>query len=97
MKRPTANVSGDNSGDSAPVADNDCCRAMHHLGVVPPQIPSSNRLLWHLTWTTLLFWPARTRVAHIEIKASGIAVNVVIMRIFHADESIRKRAYIGLI
>jgi len=41
MKRSTANASGDNPGDSAPVADNARCQAFCYLGVTPPQVFSS--------------------------------------------------------
>ncbi len=36
MKRPTANVSGDNPGDSAPVAGEERDQTLFHLGVAPP-------------------------------------------------------------
>ncbi len=46
MKRPTANVSGDNPGDSAPVAGEERDQTLFHLGVAPltylPRTGSSN-------------------------------------------------------
>ena len=47
MKRPTANVSGDNPGDSAPVADDEHNRLFNHLGVAPLQMFSQDWFLKH--------------------------------------------------
>ena len=47
MKRPTANVSGDNPGDSAPVADDERSQPFNHLGDAPPQVLSQDWLLQH--------------------------------------------------
>ncbi len=60
MKRPTANVSGDNPGDSAPVAGEERDQTLFHLGVAPltylPRTGSSNTV----TWATHLFWQLLT-------------------------------------
>lgn len=60
MKRPTANVSGDNPGDSAPVAGDERNQTLIHLGVAPltyfPRTGSSNTV----TWATHLFWQLPT-------------------------------------
>lgn len=45
MKRPTANVSGDNPGDSAPVAGDERNQTLIHLGVAPPHVFSPDWLL----------------------------------------------------
>ena len=55
MKRPTANVSGDNPGDSAPVAGEERNQTLFHLGVAP-RTGSSNTV----TWATHLFWQLLT-------------------------------------
>ncbi|GHD97053.1 hypothetical protein GCM10011445_38840 [Pseudocitrobacter faecalis] len=44
-KRRTANVSGDNPGDSAPVADSERDQAFSHLGVAPPHVSFADWLL----------------------------------------------------
>ncbi|GCS80402.1 hypothetical protein HmCmsJML016_01471 [Escherichia coli] len=46
-KRPTANASGDNPGDSAPVADDERSQPFNHLGDAPPQVLSQDWLLQH--------------------------------------------------
>ena len=45
MKRPTANVSGDNPGDSAPVAGEERDQTLFHLGVAPPHVFSPDWFL----------------------------------------------------
>ncbi len=45
MKRPTANVSGDNPGDSAPVAGEERDQTLFHLGVAPPHVSSPDWFL----------------------------------------------------
>ena len=45
MKRPTANVSGDNPGDSAPVAGDERNQTLIHLGVAPPHVFSPDWFL----------------------------------------------------
>ena len=45
MKRPTANVSGDNPGDSAPVAGEERNQTLFHLGVAPPHVFSPDWFL----------------------------------------------------
>lgn len=47
MKRPTANVSGDSPGDSAPVADDERNQPFNHLGDAPPQVLSQDWFLQH--------------------------------------------------
>ncbi len=46
-KRPTANASGDNPGDLAPVADDERGQPFNHLGDAPPQVLSQDWLLQH--------------------------------------------------
>ena len=57
MKRPTANVSGDNPGDSAPVAGEERDQTLFHLGVAPPHRTGSSNTV---TWATHLFWQLPT-------------------------------------
>ena len=45
MKRPTANASGDNPGDSAPVAGEERDQTLFHLGVAPPHVFSPDWFL----------------------------------------------------
>jgi len=56
-KRPTADASGDNPGDSAPVVDSTHYQTLRYLGVAPPLVRSADWLLTHDTWATRLFWP----------------------------------------
>ena len=56
MKRPTANVSGDNPGDSAPVAGDERNQTLIHLGVAPPHVFSPDWLLQY----GYLFWQLPT-------------------------------------
>ena len=60
MKRPTANVSGDNPGDSAPVAGDERTRRSFTSALLPltylPRTGSSNTV----TWATHLFWQLLT-------------------------------------
>lgn len=60
MKRPTANVSGDNPGDSAPVAGEERDQTLFHLGVAPPHVSSPDWFLNTVTWATHLFWQLLT-------------------------------------
>ena len=60
MKRPTANVSGDNPGDSAPVAGEERDQTLFHLGVAPPHVSSPDWFLQYGTWATHLFWQLLT-------------------------------------
>lgn len=65
MKRPTANVSGDNPGDSAPVAGEERDQTLFHLGVAPPHVSSPD---WFLQYGYLGNAPllAITDVFHLE-------------------------------
>lgn len=60
MKRPTANVSGDNPGDSAPVAGEERDQTLFHLGVAPPHVSSRTGSSNTVTWATHLFWQLLT-------------------------------------
>lgn len=60
MKRPTANVSGDNPGDSAPVAGEERDQTLFHLGVAPPHVSSPDWFLQYGYLATHLFWQLLT-------------------------------------